>query len=141
MKQNRKYHYDEQEGVFVFDDEISINWLVSQVLNQPNLQITKLSNEELQSFLSLLSKSDLRMPNGQHSLYWLREQIKEKMQLSSSKLGESWNNTTTRFRFVIEQIDHLIIVSKHIVEKEEPKENQRIINREPNNLEAHFEPI
>jgi hypothetical protein len=140
MKQNRKHHYDEQEGVFVFDDEISINWLVSQVLNQPNLQITKLSNEELQSFLSLLSKSDLRMPNGQHSLYWLREQIKEKMLLSSSKLGESWNNTTTRFRFVIEQIDHLI-VSKLIVEKEEQKENKRIINREPNNLEAHFEPI
>jgi hypothetical protein len=68
---DRKYHYDEYEGVYVFEDELSINWLLSQVLNQPNLQITKISDKDLKEFLDTLSKSDLRMPNGQYCLFWL----------------------------------------------------------------------
>lgn len=122
----------------MFDDEISVNWLVSQVLNVKNAQITKISNEELQSFLGLISKSDLRMPNGQHGLFWLREQIKEKMQMSDSKLGETWHQTTTRYRFVLEQIDHVLISTNH---KEKVDIDKRIIKRDPNNMEIHFEPI
>jgi hypothetical protein len=143
MKLDRNYHYDEQQGIFVFDDELSINWLLSQVLNKSNLQITKISNEELNLFLTLLNDSDLRMPNGQHSLFWLREQLKEKMQLADSKTGESWHHTTIRFRFIIEQVDHILASSKDLKEKQEIKKEEQLkqIKRDPNNMEAHFEPI
>lgn len=142
MKSNRKHYYDEHNGIFVFEDEISINWLLSQVLNKPKLQITKVSNEELQTFLGLLSTSDLRMPNGQHSLFWLREQVKEKMSLAEAKTGETWHNITTRFRYIVECIDQTLITTDNVHEKMDLKvETQRKISRDPNNMQAHFEPI
>jgi len=141
MKLNRKYHYDEHDGVFVFEDEISINWLLSQVLNA-DLQITKISNEQLQTFLGLLGKSNLRMPNGQYSLFWLREQIKEKLEMSDAKLGEVWHQITTRYRYVLECIDFALCGVKDIHEKMDNKiEPQKIMSREPNNMQAYFEPI
>lgn len=138
MRSDRKYHYDEQQGVYVFEDEITVNWLLSQVLNKPNLQITKITNEELQSFLSLLSKSDLRLPDGQHSLFWLKDQLKQKLLMSDSKLGETWHKTTTRYRFIIQQIDHILVASKNI-KKDEIEQKQ--VKKDENNIEAHFEPI
>jgi hypothetical protein len=142
MKSNRKHYYDEHNGIFVFEDEISINWLLSQVLNKPKLQITKVSNEELQTFLGLLSTSDLRMPNGQHSLFWLREQIKEKMSLAEAKTSETWHNITTRFRYIVERIDQVLIATDNIHEKMDLKvETQKKISRDPNNMQAYFEPI
>jgi len=143
MKQDRKFHYDEQEGVFVFEDEISVNWLLAQVLNSPNLQITKVSIEELNTFISLLSNSDLRMPIGQHSLFWLKDQIKEKMLMTSSKLGESWHQLESKYRFIIERIDLVLADTKDLHEKMEIKEEILLKKpiRQPNNMESHFEPI
>jgi hypothetical protein len=139
MKRNRKFHYDEQEGVFIFDDEISINWLLSQVLQIPGLQITKVSIDDIRKFLDKLANSDLRMPNGQHALYWLKQQVKEKMQLSEPKLGLAWHEITLKYRFIIEQVDQFL-VGKTYKEFEEP-EKTVLIKREPNNIEAHFEPL
>jgi len=142
MKQNKKYCYDHQEGIFIFEDEISINWLISQVLNTPDLQISKVSNEQLQDFLALLSNSDLRMPNGQHSLFWLKDQLKEKLSLSQSKNTEAWHNVCIRFKFIIEQIDQILVTTENLHEKMElKKEQQCIINRQPNNMQAFFEPL
>jgi len=143
MAKNREYHYDEQQGIFVFEDEISVNWLVSQVLQKPGLQITKISNEELQTFLNLLDKSDLRMPDGKHSLFWLRDQLKEKSEMSSAKLGETWHQVTGRFRFIIEQIDMILISTENIKDKMEiRKEEIKLIqNRTPNNMQIKFEPL
>ena len=143
MKQDRKYHYDEHNGVFVFEDEISINWLLSQVLNQKNLQITKVSNEQLHNFLESLSNSDLRMPNGQYCLFWLKEQIKEKMQLADAKLGQAWHDNVIRYRYILELIDVKLSQTKDLHDKmdiriEQPKLN---INRELNNMQAYFEPL
>ena len=143
MAKNREYHYDEQQGIFVFEDEISVNWLVSQVLQKPGLQITKISNEELQTFLNLLDKSDLRMPDGKHSLFWLRDQLKEKSEMSGAKLGETWHQVTGRFRFIIEQIDIVLISTENIKDKMEiRKEEIKLIqNRTPNNMQIKFEPL
>lgn len=139
-RNNRKYHYDEQEGIFVFEDEISINWLVSQVLDCPDQQITKISNEQLQTFLSLLSKSDLRMPDGQHSLFWLRQQIKEKMEMAETKTTEAWHNIVTRYRYIIECIDQVLITTENLHEKMEIKvEQKKKSSLGPNNMKAYFE--
>ena len=136
---NRKYSYDEQEGIFVLESEISINWLVSQVLQQPNSQITKITDEQLFKLLNLLGTSDLRMPDGRHGLFWLRDQIKEKMQLSEAKPGQAWYDISQRYRYILEKIDHCVVENKlkdEIVKQEE----QKIVNREPNNITASFEP-
>ena len=68
---NFKYRYDEVEGIFIRDSEISVNWFISEVLKEEKLRITKISNEDVFKLLQLLDKSDLRMPDGKHSLFWL----------------------------------------------------------------------
>jgi len=134
---NRKYSYDEQEGIFVLESEISINWLVSQVLQQPNSQITKITDEQLFKLLNLLGTSDLRMPDGRHGLFWLRDQIKEKMQLSEAKPGQAWYDISQRYRYILEKIDYAIVQFKK--KDEIVKEELKIVNREPNNITASFE--
>jgi len=141
MKSNRKYHYDEQNGIFVLEDEISVNWLLSQILNCKGLQISKISNEQLQIFLNTLSNSDLMMPNGQHSLFWLRQQIKEKIELAESKLGEAWHKTVIRYRYIISCID-VLLSSKKIKYVALNNTNQLVKNnnKDINNMQAYFEP-
>lgn len=142
MKPNRKFHYDEHGGIFVFEDEISINWMLSQVLNKPDLQITKVSNSEIQEFLGLLSSSDLRMPNGQHSLFWLKQQLKEKAEMAEGKPGETWHQLVIRYRFIVECIDQVLATSSDIHEKMDIKiEEIKHVNRESNNMQAYFEPL
>ncbi|MDD5650307.1 MAG: hypothetical protein PHF86_07825 [Candidatus Nanoarchaeia archaeon] len=142
MKSDKKYHYDEQEGVFVFEDEISINWLLSQVLNKPELQITKVSNTEIQDFLALLSTSDLRMPSGQHSLFWLKQQLKEKSEMAEGQKGETWHQLVIRYRYILECLDQVLATMSDIHAKMDIKiEQPKFANREPNNMQAYFEPL
>jgi hypothetical protein len=142
MKKSRKYHYDEENGIFVLEDDISVNWLLSQIFDLPKLQITKISNDDLQKFIDILSKSDLRMPNGQHSIFWLRDQIVEKLQMSNVKIGEAWYKVSIRYRFIIEIIDQVLIEIENIKEKMEIKvEEKQEIQLDFNNIKAYFEPI
>ena len=139
---NFKYRYDEQEGIFIRDGEISVNWLLSEVLEQKDLQITKISNEDIQRFLYLLDKSDLRMPDGKHGLFWLKEHLNEKMQMAEGNRGEVWAKIAERYRFILEQIDLTLVKSGNIKEKMEiRKEEKKEIYREPSNMEARFEPL
>jgi len=41
MKHSKKieYHYDADLGIYIKESEISLNWLLSQVLKKENLQI------------------------------------------------------------------------------------------------------
>jgi hypothetical protein len=79
------------------------------------------------------------MPNGQYCLYWLRAQINEKILMSESKVGEIWHQLVIRYRFIIEQIDQILISLK--VQEFEAPQKVELVQREPNNIEAHFEPI
>jgi hypothetical protein len=142
MKSDKKFHYDEQQGIFVFEDEISANWLLSQVLNKPDSQISKVSNSEIQEFLGLLSSSDLRMPNGQHSLFWLKQQLKEKIEMAEGQKGETWHQIVIRYRYILECIDQILSTTSDIHSKMDIKiEQQKNSNREPNNMQAFFEPL
>jgi hypothetical protein len=145
MKHDRKYHYDEQNGVFVFEDEISVNWLLTQVLNSPSpLQITKVSDQQIKDFFDLLSQSDLRMPNGQHALFWTKDRLKERQQQADSQKGESWHQTVIRYRYILERLDLVLTETENLHEKMEIKKQEEIkleLNKEPNNIKAYFEPI
>jgi hypothetical protein len=139
---SRNSLYDEQEGVFTLEDEISVNWLVSQVLQQKDAKITKLSNEDLQKLLTMLSQSELRMPDGQYCLFWMKAKIKEKKEMAESRLGENWSKVSSRFRYILEQIDQSIIGIDNLKEKmliirEEIKKK----THDKNNMESHFEPL
>jgi hypothetical protein len=143
MKRSKdfKFHFDVDQGVYVKDSEISVNWLLSEVLKQENLQITKVSTQELDAFLLLLKNSNLRMPNGQHSLFWLMKKVEEYEAMAKSKLGENWLDTAERFKFIRHQIS-VILSGTNIEEYDtEMKPGLEKINRTPNNLEARFEPL
>jgi hypothetical protein len=140
---NFKFRFDEQTGIFIRESEISVNWLLNQVLCTENLQITKISNEEIRHFLYILSQSDLRLPNGQYCLVWLKEQLKEKMLMSGSKDTEAWEKVTERYRYILEQIDLSLITVKDLEQKLKTVDvkDEYKIKRDPNNLEAFFEPL
>lgn len=143
MKRSKdfKFHFDVDQGIYVKESEISVNWLLSEVLKQENLQITKISTQELDTFLLLLKNSNLRMPDGQHSLFWLMKKIEEYEEMAKSKLGENWFNTAERFKFVRHQIS-IILSGTNIKEyDDEMKPGLEKINRTQNNLIARFEPL
>jgi len=138
-----KYRYDEQQGIFIREDELSINWLLNQILeSEQPLQITKISNEELQNFLFILSKSDLRMPDGKYCLFWLKDKIKERSSMADGNKGEVWDKISDRYRYILEQIDYSLITVDDIHEKMETKEIvEEKLKKLPNNMKAYFEPI
>jgi len=133
-----KYRYDEQDGVFIRDTEISVNWVVSQILGK-KCQITKIDNNDLQKFLLMLSESDMRMPDGKYVLFWLKDKLKEKKDLVEGKRSEAAFNTTERYKFILEQIDFFLIGIKNLKEKMEIKIEKKK-KKQPNRMKAHFEP-
>lgn len=139
---NFKYKYDEQEGIFIRETEISVTWLLRQVLNDDHLQITKIDNNQLQIFLKILNESDLRMPNGQHAILWVKENLNEKYNMTKNKLGEKWEYTSNRYKFIVGQIDLLLINSKDYDQKLKIKvETEEKKEKTPNNIKAYFEPL
>lgn len=137
-----KYRYDEDLGVFIRESEISVNWLLSEVLKQEKLQITKISNEDIQRFLFLLDESDLRMPDGKHSLIWLKEQLKEKRDMSNAKTGKVWEDITERYRYILEQIDFTLMKSKNYSDKITIKKDEsKKVFRTKSRMQAKFEPL
>lgn len=132
-----KYKYDEESGIFVKESNISTNWLVSEVLKQPKAQITKISNDDLQTFLTLVA--ELRMPDGTHCYVWLKNRLTERRLMSAAQLGQANEDLTNKYRYIIEQIDLRIIGNPKVldIEKEEIVLKP---NRTPNNMEISFEP-
>ena len=132
------YRFDDSTGAFVNEREISANWLLSQVLGRKGLRITMVSNEDITAFLTILRESELRMMDGQHSLFWLRKRMKDRLDMSTAQDGESHYRASERYRYIIEQID-MILVGSDVKEHGDPEPGNKI-NRTPNNMEIRFEP-
>lgn len=143
MKRSKeiKYRYDADLGIYIKESEISLNWLLSEVLKKDNLQITKITDEEVEKFLVLLQNSNLRMPDGRHSLYWIKDKLEGRQKFAKSKTTEAWYNVYERYKFIREQID-MILVGSNIIEfnKDEAPKLEKI-NRTLNNMTAMFEPL
>ena len=137
MSQNQKYKFDEENGIFVRDSEISVNWLLSQILGR-NAQISKVSNADIMLFVTVLAESKLVMPDGRIALYWLREKMQGHYDESKNKLSRVWEDISDQYRFLLEQIDMILAKNNIKDEKIEVEKNIFNINRTPNNLEARF---
>jgi hypothetical protein len=105
------------------------------------LQITKISNEDLQKFLIILKESDIRIPpKGQFCLFWLKEQIKEKLAMAEANQGEVWYDIASRFRYIMDQLDITLIGISNL--KEKMLNNVEEIKKKTytkNNMEIRFE--
>ena len=137
-----KIRFDETQGIFIRESEISLNWILSEILGKSDLQITKVSNEEVIRFLSLLDKSNLRLPDGQHALLWVKEQVRQKRAMADSQNSEVWFKIAERYRYINEQIDMILVTSKDVKEKmQNLKPEQKEIKRDPNEMTASFKPL
>jgi len=90
--------------------EINTNWLLNKILGTKDLQITKISQDEVLKFLGILYESKLQMHDGSDSLLWLKERIRKRFDQSTSQRGQSWEDITRRYRYILEQIDMLLVM-------------------------------
>jgi len=90
--------------------EINSNWLLNQILGTKNKQITKVSDNEIQKFINILSMSNLEMPDKSDALVWLKRRLKKRFDDSSVQRGQTWENINKRYRYIINQIDILLAV-------------------------------
>lgn len=137
---NFKYRYDEQDGIFIREGEISLNWLLGQVLGK-DVQITKVDNPEILRFLTLIAESDLIMPDGRRCIYWLKDKLKEYHEMSKVKTSKTWEDICDKYRWILEQVDFFIVKYNFKDEKLIYNQIPIKINRTPNTLNASFEPL
>lgn len=96
------------------ESEINTNWLLNQILGTKGQQISKISSDDLQRFLHILSVSNLVMPDGSDSLVWLKKRLKKRFDDSLGQRGSSWEEISKRYRYIIEQIDILLTTKSSV---------------------------
>lgn len=90
-------------------NEINTNWLLNKILGTKDKQITKISQDEIISFLNILYSSKLQMYDGTNSLEWLKNRIKKRYEQSQSQRGEFWEKISRQYQYILEQIDMVLI--------------------------------
>lgn len=97
------------------ENEINTNWLLNKILGTKNKQITKVNDDELNLFLTILEKSNLEMPDGTSSLSWLKERIYKRLGQAEKQRGHVWEVISRRYNYIIQRIDILLAIrdSKH----------------------------
>jgi hypothetical protein len=90
--------------------EINTNWLLNKILGTKDKQITKISKDEILNFLGILFESKLRMHDDTDSLEWLKQRIQKRYTQSENQRGQSWEDITQTYRFILEQIDALLVM-------------------------------
>jgi hypothetical protein len=89
-------------------NEINTNLLLNKVLGTRNLQITQIDDLQLSNFLTILNESKLMMPDGTDSLMWLKKRISKRFDQSLTQRGQTWEDISRRYRFILEQIDVML---------------------------------
>lgn len=140
-RDNIAYHYDQQLGTFVKSDSISLNWFLSEVLQKPKLRVTKVEDDDIKQFIDLLLKSNLRMPDGTHSLKWVKDQINEKFEMAKAQKGEAWEKVVDRYRYILNQVDLFIsgAGNREEIMKKGEEISPPVVIRTPNNMTISFE--
>jgi hypothetical protein len=92
--------------------DITTNWLLNQILGTKDLQITKIPLELILKFLYILDKSNLEMQDGTNSLLWLKQRISKRYGQSQSQRGQTWEDISRRYQFILEQIDLLLVMKE-----------------------------
>lgn len=96
------------------DREITTNWLLNQMIpeGKGEMKITEIDNELVVDFLDRLHGSSLFMPDGRHSLVWLKERLELRSSQAEGQRTEAWERVRTRLRYVLAKIDMLLAVMK-----------------------------
>ena len=96
------------------DREITANWLLNQMLpeGKGELKITEIDNELVIDFLDRLHGSSLFMPDGRHSLVWLKERLELRLSQAEGQRTEKWERVRVRLRYILAKIDMLLAVMK-----------------------------
>lgn len=89
----------------VSKSNLDTNWLLNVILGTKDLQITKVSDDEVQKFLEIIDTGNLLMPDGELALEWLKKRLNKRYQESQSRDGETWYRTAARYGYIIEQVD------------------------------------
>jgi hypothetical protein len=89
-------------------NELNTNKLLNLILGTKNKQITKIDNDEVLKFLFILDKSKLLMPDGMDSLEWLKQRLDKRYQDSQGQSGQTWEDISRRYNFIIHQIDIIL---------------------------------
>lgn len=89
--------------------QLSVNWLLNQVLGagKTQYQITKVDDDQLNTFLLFLFENPFPMPNGENVLRWIRNKLSLHHDQALNKASQEWETTRQRYRFIIQKIDHL----------------------------------
>lgn len=94
--------------VIYSESEINTNWLLNKVFGTKGLQITKVSDNDVLKFLSILNESRLAMQDGTDSLWWLKKRLEKRYRDSIPQRGLTWENVSRRYQFIIQQIDLIL---------------------------------
>lgn len=94
------------------DSDINTNWLLNKMLGTKGLQITKIPIEQVLTFLYILDKSKLEMQDGTDSLVWLKQRISKRYGQSQTQRGQTWEDISRRYQYILEQIDLLLVMKQ-----------------------------
>jgi len=110
---------------FVKSFELNTNWLLNQVLGggKTNLKITQVDNETVLQFLNFLKDNPFEMPNGEDAIRFVRNRIGLRYEQCQNQMSRQWEATRQRYRFIMNQID-LILVTLPPPKPKEVPENQ-----------------
>ena len=95
--------------MIVKEHQLSINWLLNQILGsgKTDYQITKINDEQLNTFLLFLFENPFSMPDGTTVLRWIRNKLSLHHDQALNRASQEWENTRIRYRFIIQKIDQL----------------------------------
>ena len=130
----KKVGFDkDKDFVHVKAFEINSNWLLNQILGngKTNYQITKIDNDTLIKFLKVLDDGNLKMPDGRDSLVWLKDRVSNRYNEAQGNKGQEWFKTAERYRYILDQIDIVLMNTANKEEKLYNIQPQPIPVREP----------
>jgi len=92
---------------------IGVNWLLNQILGggKTDYQITKIDDIDLHKFLLVLSENQFNMPDGTNVLRWMRNKLSLHHDQAINKMSTEWEHTRQRYRYIISEIDKILMKS------------------------------
>ena len=92
---------------------IGVNWLLNQILGggRTDYQITKIDDIDLHKFLLVLSENQFNMPDGTNVLRWMRNKLSLHHDQAINKMSTEWEHTRQRYRYIISEIDKILMKS------------------------------
>ena len=102
--------------MIVKEHQLSVNWLLNQIIGggRTDYQITKVNDDQLNTFLLFLFENPFNMPDGTHVLTWIRNKLSMHHDQAINKMSQEWEHTRQRYRFIIHKIDQFQVQKNRV---------------------------